>query len=193
MHVMIEGVKTRLKPACWGFSDEELRRRYRWSLDDELQHWSGSLVGGRFFKQFRDVVLKRDWPEDGKRISYGIFTSDGELIGMVSCYNIDRSQKLGELGVYLGEKSYWGYGYGTDAVIAFLRHLFCGLDFHQIYLHTYESNVRAQRSYLKIGFDEVARRRRYSLKLGYHDEIRMLITREQFELLHSLRAPAAAS
>src|SRR5579859_5782745 len=141
MHQMIEGEKTRLRPASWGFSEEELRRRYRWSLDDELQYWSGSIPGGRFFSQFRESLPKRDWPDDGKRISYAVSTKENELIGMVSCYNIDRRQRSGELGVYLGEKVYWGHGFGTDAVFAFLRHLFANCGFHLIYLHTYESNL----------------------------------------------------
>jgi RimJ/RimL family protein N-acetyltransferase len=193
VHRIIEGEKTRLRPASWGFSEEELRRRYRWSLDEELQYWSGTIPGGRFFAQFKETLAKRDWPDDGKRISYAIATSDGELIGMVSCYNIDRRRGTGELGVYLGEKTYWGHGYGTDAVIAFLRHLFSQLDFHSVYLHTYESNLRAQRSYAKIGFDIAERRRRYSVRLGYHDELRMTISRERFSQLHGLQEPAVAS
>jgi RimJ/RimL family protein N-acetyltransferase len=193
VHRIIEGEKTRLRPASWGFSEEELRRRYRWSLDDELQYWSGSIPGGRYFGQFRDTLAKRDWPDDGKRISYAITTLDSELIGMVSCYNIDRKHSTGELGVYLGEKVYWGHGYGTDAMIAFLRHLFSYLAFQSVYLHTYESNLRAQRSYSKIGFTISERRRRYSVRLGYHEELRMSISRDCFDQLHGLQKPAVAS
>jgi RimJ/RimL family protein N-acetyltransferase len=193
VHTIIEGGKTRLRPASWGFSEEELRRRYRWSLDEELQYWSGSIPGGRSLAHFRDTLAKRDWPDDGKRISYSIATLGGELIGMVSCYNIDCKHHSGELGVYLGEKTFWGHGYGTDAVVAFVRHLFSHLGFLSIYLHTYESNLRAQRSYTKIGFDVTERRRRYSVRLGYHDELRMTILRERFRQLHGLHEPAVAS
>jgi RimJ/RimL family protein N-acetyltransferase len=189
----VDGEKTRLRPASWGFTEEELRRRFRWSLDDELQYWSGTIPGARFFTQFKETVQKRDWPDDGRRVSYAISTKDNELIGMVSCYNIDHGQCSGELGVYLGEKVFWGHGYGTDAVIAFLRHLFSHLGFRSVYLHTYESNVRAQRSYQKIGFEVSDRRRRYSVRLGYHNELRMIITRDRFAQLHGLTEEVAAS
>lgn len=186
---VVEGQKTRLRPASWGFSNEELRRRYRWSQDDDLQYWSGSIPGGRSYTQFTETLRQRDWPDDGRRISYAILTKDDDLIGMVSCYNIDTRRQAGELGVYLGEKHVWGQGYGTDAIIVFLRHLFADLGFEFVYLHTYESNVRAQRSYTRVGFEAVDKRRRYSPRLGYHEEVRMTISREQFSRLHGLKEP----
>jgi [ribosomal protein S5]-alanine N-acetyltransferase len=181
---VVEGRLSRLRPATLGFSEDELQRRYQWSQDDVLQYWSGSIPGGRSYSQFLDTLAQRDWPPDGKRVSYAIVTRDGELIGMVSCYNIDRRNHVGELGIYLGEKSAWGQGFGTDALITFLRHLFLELDFDLVYLHTYESNVRAQRSYARAGFETTDHRRRYSPRLGYHEELRMNVTRERFERLH---------
>jgi RimJ/RimL family protein N-acetyltransferase len=193
MYRVVEGEKTRLRPASWGFSDTELRRRYRWSEDDLLQYWSGSIPGGRSYQHFVSTVGQRDWPDDGRRISYAILHKDtDELLGMVSCYNIDRRDHTGEIGIYLGEKDYWGQSYGTDALITFLRHLFVDLGFQWIYLHTYQSNVRAQRSYLRVGFVSRETKRRYAPRVGYHDELRMTITREQFAELHGLKEPAAA-
>lgn len=189
---VVEGEKTRLRPAKWGFSDDELWRRYRWSQDEVLQYWSGSIPGGRSYPHFTSTVAQRDWPSDGRRISYAILKrDDGELIGMVSCYNIDRKGGTGEIGIYLGEKEYWGQGYGTDALTAFLRHLFFDLGFEWIYLHTYQSNLRAQRSYTHVGFELRETKRRYASRVGYHDEVRMTIDREQFARLHSSAASVA--
>jgi len=193
VHRVVENEMTRLRPALWGFSEDELRRRYHWSLDDDLQFWSGTIPGGRSYAQFKDTLLQRDWPDDGRRVSYAILTKEDELIGMISCYNIDHRHRTGELGVYLGEKEYWGHGYGTDAIVGYLRHLFLIYDFASVYLHTYQSNVRAQRSYLRVGFDVEAKRRRFSTRLGYHEEVRMRITRTEFARLHGLLEPAATS
>jgi ribosomal-protein-alanine N-acetyltransferase len=170
-----------------------MQRRFRWSGDDTLQYWSGTIPGGRSYSQFRESVGQRDWPSDGKRISYAILTRDGSLIGMVSCYNIDRRRQTGELGVYLGEQEYWGHGYGTDAIVTFIRHLFADLEFDSIYLHTYESNTRAQRSYLRVGFTVADKRRRFSPRIGYHEEVKMVITRETFARLHGLQRHAVTS
>jgi [ribosomal protein S5]-alanine N-acetyltransferase len=192
MHTLVDGEKTRLRPAVWGFTEDELRRRYHWSLDDDLQYWSGTIPSGRSFTQFKNTVRQRDWPDDGNRISYAISTHHNDLIGMVSCYSIDRRRKTGEIGVYLGEKDCWGQGFGTDALIAFVRHLFTDLDFESVYLHTYESNVRAQRSYVRVGFEATETRRRFSPRIGYHEELRMVIDHERFAQLHGLREPAVS-
>lgn len=193
MHRIVEGRKTRLRPASWGFSGAELERRYRWSGDDTLQYWSGSIPGGRSLAHFADTVGQRDWPSDGKRVSYAILTKDGHLIGMVSCYNIDRKHASGELGVYLGEQEFWGHGYGTDAITTFVRHLFENLGFDSIYLHTYESNLRAQRSYARVGFTVADRRRRFSARIGYHEEVKMLLTRDSFRRLHGVPQQAVTT
>jgi RimJ/RimL family protein N-acetyltransferase len=191
MYRAVEGNTTRLRPASWGFSDDELRRRYRWSLDENLQYWSGTIPGGRSFAHFCETVAQRDWPRDGKRISYAILSKSEELLGMVSCYNIDQRSRTGELGIYLGDKETWGHGYGSDALIVFLRHLFTDLNFESVYLHTYESNTRAQRSYLTVGFEQVEKRRRFSPRVGYHQEVKMSIARGRFERLHGLAEVAA--
>lgn len=183
---LVEGEETILRPAFWGFSEDELRRRYRWSHDDVLQYWSGSIPGGRTFRHFLDTVAQRDWPDDGRRISYAILKRDGELVGMVSCYNIDRERRIGEIGIYLGEKDTWGHGLGTDALTTFAGHLFNDLFFNSVYLHTYQSNVRAQRSYVRVGFENAEVKRRYAPRVGYHDELRMDLTRERFTLVQSL-------
>lgn len=193
MHKLVEGETVRLRPASWGFNEDELRTRYRWSLDDELQYWSGSLPGGRSYEHFKQNVGLRDWPEDGRRVSYAILSKQSELLGMVSCYNIDSHGRTGELGVYIGDKAQWSHGYGTDAIITFLRHLFTNLGFESVYLHTYESNVRAQHSYLRVGFQTDELRRRYSPRVGYHEELRMTITRGRFAELHGLRERAVTS
>lgn len=192
VHRTVAGEKTKLRPAFWGFSETELERRYRWGKDDLLQYWSGSIPAGRTVEQFRNTLGQRDWPSDGKRISYAILAENDDLIGMVSCYSIDKRHHVGEIGIYLGEKNFWGQGYGTDALIAFLRHLFNDLEFESVYLHTYESNQRAQRSYLRIGFETQDKRRRYSPRLGYHDELRMSISRDTFRELHGPRPAALA-
>lgn len=191
VHRLVTGKSTRLRPAVWGFSPAEVERRYRWSADEELQYWSGSIPGGRSLASFRDSLGHRDWPADGKRVSYAILSLEDELIGMISLYNIDKRHDIGELGVYLGEKRYWGSGYGTDALITFLRHLFNGLGLRSVYLHTYASNERAQRSYAHAGFAITDKRRRYSPRLGYHEEVRMAVSREMFDRVQGLDRAAS--
>jgi ribosomal-protein-alanine N-acetyltransferase len=181
---LLRGERVTLRPANLGFSEEELRQRYTWSKDQDLQYWTGSIPSAPTFAEFTRTLPQRDWPADGRRRSYAILDPEGQLIGMVSCYGIDWRAGTGELGVYIGERHLWNRGYGTDAIITLLRHLFCDLGFTEIRLNTYESNVRARRSYQKVGFRPVERRRRFNTHAGYYREVRMSIDRSTFLALH---------
>lgn len=184
-----------LRPANLGFTVDELKRRYLWSKDDDLQYWSGAIPTARTFEEFQQILPERDWPRDGKRRSYAILDQSGELIGMVSCYSIEWTSRTGELGVYIGEPNLWSRGLGTDAILTLLRHLFLDLGFRRVYLNTYASNTRALRSYSKVGFERTGTRRRFRPSVGYYREIRMLIDREGYLARHPLdgrETPGAA-
>ena len=55
----------------------------------------------------------------------------------------------------IGNRDYWGLGYGTDSVNALLGHIFTTTTLDRVYLHTLDWNVRAQRAFAKSGFREV--------------------------------------
>lgn len=174
-----------LRPANLGFSPAELRLRYSWSKDEELQYWSGSIPSGRTFDEFERMLPDRDWPADGRRRSFAILDRRLRLIGMVSCYAVDWHRRTGELGVYLGDRECWGQGAGTDAVSTLLRHLFADLHFECVSLNTYATNNRALRSYAKVGFQRVSTRRRFRPSVGYYREVRMELDRPMYLSLQS--------
>lgn len=183
--MLLRGERVILRPAQLGFSDQELQRRYEWSKDRDLQYWSGNIPSAPSFREFKRVLPERDWPSDQRRRSYAMLIGGRELIGMVSCYNIDWSARTGELGVYIGERQLWSSGYGTDAITTLLRHLFKDLGFASVYLSTYETNARARRSYDKVGFVPVETRRRFRARVGYFRELRMMIDRDRFAARHA--------
>jgi RimJ/RimL family protein N-acetyltransferase len=56
------------------------------------------------------------------------------------------------LGIGLGEREYWGKGYGSDALRLILRYAFQELGLQRVTLTVFEYNPRAIRSYEKVGF-----------------------------------------
>lgn len=56
------------------------------------------------------------------------------------------------VGIGLGDRDYWGKGYGTDAMRILLRYAFEELNLHHLSLSVFEYNSRAIRSYEKVGF-----------------------------------------
>ena len=111
----------------------------------------------------------------------GIETADGKLIGNTGLHAINWKDRKAELEIVIGEKDYWGKGYGGDAIEALLTFAFQQMNLHRIYLHVYAYNVRAQRCYARCGFCEEGRLREAHFHDGvYHDEFVMGLVREDF-------------
>ena len=91
-------------------------------------------------------------------------------------YDIDFKKKSAELGIMIGNKKYWGKGYGSEAVKLTLIHIFSSTEINLVYLHTLKSNFRAQKSFIKSGFIF----KNFIRKNGY-DFVRMEITKSSWE------------
>ena len=86
------------------------------------------------------------------------------------------------MGIGLGEREYWGKGYGADAVRALLRYGFAELNLRRVSLGVFEYNPRAIRAYEKAGFVREGRTRQDARRDGrYWDSFWMGILREEWE------------
>jgi len=103
-------------------------------------------------------------------------------IGNVGLHDVDWKNSHAMFGIALGEKHYWGQGYGTQATKTMLRYAFQELNLHRVELEVFAYNPRAIRCYEKAGFRHEGTRRQSHFHNGhYHDSHRMGILREEFE------------
>lgn len=177
---LLRGERVILRPYEAGFTEEELRRVYRWSRDESVLRWSGGSVLAMSFEDFKNAFQRELRRQDKHSRTFGLLTDTGELIGRLGYYHIDYRRREAELGIAIGEKEYWGRGYGTDAVKTLLTHIFEETDLQRVYLFTYAENVRAQRSFEKCGFRKTGRTPKSSLDRSAHDEVRMEIYRDEW-------------
>jgi RimJ/RimL family protein N-acetyltransferase len=107
--------------------------------------------------------------------SFGVETlSDSRLIGGIGLEHVSPENRSAELGIALGDKTYWNGGYGTDAMRVLCRFGFEQMNLHRIELDVYADNVRAIRVYEKVGFKHEGTRRQALYKYGaYHDVLLM--------------------
>lgn len=82
-----------------------------------------------------------------------IVLDNGEEIGSVYLRNIDKLNSKAELGIFIGEKTSIGKGYGTQAVALLCDYGFNELGLHKIFLRVVESNQTAISAYRKNGFE----------------------------------------
>lgn len=104
-------------------------------------------------------------------------------IGNVGLHRIDWKNRIAIFGIALGEKAYWGQGYGTDATRTMLRFAFGELNLHRVELEVYDFNPRAIRCYEKAGFRREGTRRQALFRDGrYWDVHTMAVLQTEFAL-----------
>jgi len=75
-----------------------------------------------------------------------------QLIGSCSLRNINHEHKNAELQIRIGDFSYHGRGYGSEAVRLLVRYGFNTLNLKRIYLYVFCHNHQAIRAYKKCDF-----------------------------------------
>lgn len=95
-------------------------------------------------------------------------------LGITGLRDIDHRHRTAEFVIFLGEKQYWGKGYGAETARLMLEYGFERLGLHSIMLKVYAFNVRGIRAYRRAGFREIGRRRAAHHVAGnVHDVILM--------------------
>lgn len=119
---------------------------------------------------------------------FSIETLAGQLIGNCKLFHVDLRHRSAELGIVIGDKNFWGRGYGTDSVALLLAYAFDHLGLHRVMLRHLVINTRGHHAYIKCGFREEGRLREAAWLHGrWHDDMLMSI------LEHEWRAHRAAA
>jgi RimJ/RimL family protein N-acetyltransferase len=126
----------------------------RWGRDSEyirlLDSEAAILWSVKKFKDWIEKDLGSAQPND---FFFSIRTLEGDLlIGFIGLFGIQWSHGDTWVGIGIGEREYWGKGYGTDAMHVILRYAFLELNLHRVSLGVFGYNKRAIRSYEKAGF-----------------------------------------
>ena len=104
-------------------------------------------------------------------------------VGNCGYHNLDWRCRSVEVGIFIGDKSCWNRGIGTQVMRLMLQHGFQTLNMNRIYLEVYETNPRAIRAYEKAGFVHEGRKRQGMYKDGrYFDILQMSVLREEWEI-----------
>ncbi|MFX0082807.1 MAG: GNAT family N-acetyltransferase [Candidatus Hodarchaeota archaeon] len=132
--------------------------------------------------------MEEDWYNSLKnRENFFIFAiliydqnKNEKLIGNCSI-DVNWQNRVGTCGIMVGETENQGKGYGTEAMKLLVEYGFNTLNLNRIQLETYDFNIRALKSYKKVGFKEEGTRRKAIFKNGeYHDVIMMGILKDEW-------------
>jgi len=125
---------------------------YAWRSDEDLARYDAVPALRLSFSDFVASLLVQFRYPDPARRSYAIEDESGRHIGNAMYYNLREAMGEAELGITIGDRRYWGQGYGSDAVQALVKLVFREKGVRRVFLHTLDWNVRAQRCFQKAGF-----------------------------------------
>lgn len=108
--------------------------------------------------------------------------ADGKFIGQVVLHSFSETHRSAELGITIGDKDYWGKGYGREAMELILDYGFRLRNLHKVFLTVNGNNDRAIRAYRACGFVEEGRWRNHVWSAGeYIDLVCMGILRDEWD------------
>lgn len=95
---------------------------------------------------------------------FGIFLKEtNQHIGNIKIGEMNNIHKFANLGLLIGEKKYWGRGFGTQAIIHATKIAFHELGLHCLTAGIYSNNYSSYRAFLKAGWEDAGRFRNYRL------------------------------
>jgi RimJ/RimL family protein N-acetyltransferase len=155
----------------------------RWDRDSEYMRLLDSDPPIMWSENKIKELIEKDTEKDqNTEFFFPIRTlEDNYLIGFVGLFGVSWNHGEAWVGIGLGDRNYWGNGYGTDAMRVILRYAFHELNLHRVSLGVFEYNQRARRSYEKVGFSIEGRVRGDLLRQGQRwDVFIMGILREEW-------------
>lgn len=151
---------------------------HRWMNDPEVTHNLAMRYPLSLPQEQAWVNCDRDPLKD---LHLMIELTDGTPIGACGLGGAGNVERSASLGISIGEKEYWGQGYGTDAMLTLCGFGFDQMNLHRIWLHVYPFNPRGIRCYEKCGFQHEGRLREAHFRHGqYHDILVMGLLAGEF-------------
>ncbi len=133
------------------FRDSDAELWQVWDVDPEVQAQMPEPVNEpQDISEQHEYIKECEAEEDG--YYWSIETKDGITIGTVALTDINKYHKIAELGVVVGDKSYWGKGVATEVVKAIIDYAFNSLDIVRISAEAEAGNIGVQKVLTAAGF-----------------------------------------
>ncbi|UCB43890.1 MAG: GNAT family N-acetyltransferase [Dehalococcoidales bacterium] len=177
---MLRGEKVLLRP----LKRSDITNFLKWFNDPEVTQYLSMYLP-------MTEMAEEKWIEDAaSRIQAGthvglIFEAiegdSSKTIGTIGLHGINPKDHGASFGIAIGEKDYWGNGYGTEATRLILDYGFQQLNLHRIASSTLAFNERSIKLHKKVGFREEGRQREAFFRNNhFHDLVMFSILRNEW-------------
>lgn len=169
---MFKGKKVILRPINL---EKDLDNFYKWIIDPEVMKFLGNalkpLTREEEFQELKRIL------GDKSNFFFAIDElKSGKHIGSTALHKVYHFDGTATAGMMIGDKNFWGQGYGTDALMALLRFAFLDQNLRRINSAAIAFNKRSIRCQQKCGFIIEGVKRKEVFKNGrYHDLVMLAL------------------
>lgn len=175
---MYYGEKVKLR----AYRKEDVESACNFMNDFETRRLMSTLIPYPFLME-----QEQKWYEglQNTKESYSFAIEDKETdkyIGGCGINKVDWINRVATVGIFIGDKNYWGKGFGTDAMKVLIRFIFEQMNMNKIKLNVFSFNERAKKCYEKCGFQVEGTLRQELFRDGkYYDEYIMSVLFEEWK------------
>ncbi len=139
------------KIALLPIEEEDLTILNKWRNDEEIFKYLGGGYNPISITQQKKIMEKiTENTSINKR--FMIINEENKKVGFVGLYEISEIHRTCFLGIYIGEKEYWGQGIAKRAYIALENYARDYVNIRKIKLEVVRENLNAVKMYNKLGF-----------------------------------------
>lgn len=132
-----------------GITKDSAKDIYNWVNKEELREFTGTIYPVSEYEH--DEWIKNQFSYNNRKLFLICDKSNDKNIGTIGIKNIDWINRNAEIFISIGDYPQNGSGYGAEAVKLIISFCFNHINLHKVYLHVFESNLRAINCYKKIG------------------------------------------
>ena len=152
-----------LTPLHW----ENLYKHFQWNNDPELNRLDSEFPYekeplGVFKRRFEQMI---DHPAPDSR-DFEICAEDGTVIGVAYASGISAHHRHCTIGITIGDRAYWGKGYGRASLRKLLSLCFDEWEMHRVWAEIFEYNAAWRKLVEWAGFTQEGTDRDYLYRDG---------------------------
>lgn len=122
-----------------------------WMNDSDINKYLESRFTTHTINSLKDFVTSMN--NSDNNILFAIVDKESDKhIGNIKLGNIHPIHKYADIGLVIGDKSYWGHGIATKAISLVSDYAFDILNLRKIIAGIYENNIGSIKAFEKCGF-----------------------------------------
>lgn len=145
-------------------SDANNKDYCRWMNDRDVTQYTESDFQHHTVRTLRSYIKQVN---NSNSVFFAIVLKNGNRhIGNIKIGPISQNHSFANVGIIIGDKTFWGKGYGIEAIKLAVNYAFHQLNLHKLAAYVHARNTSSIQAFKKAGFTEEGRQRQHLILNG---------------------------